>query len=120
MMSLGAVTFSSNPAKITIPKQDKYNSDVITYSDIAYFSWGARIKGKKIQMSWPYMTASEFNSIDDLFIADESVTWDPDFGTSLAYDVEIIAFGGEYHLTTDPDTGGRRNIEMILLILDEA
>ena len=115
-MIIGTVTFSQDPAGMTLIREDRINSFVKTYSNVAFFSWGSSIIGKEISLFWNSMTIAQFEDIMDLFIADIPYVFTPNDGEGHTYDVEITSFTGEYCKGVHT-TGIRKNIELKLLIM---
>lgn len=118
---LGTVTFTKNPGYMTIIRPDRFCSYVLTYSSVGFFSWGASIIGKVVELKWNVMPIAQYENIQNLWEADAEVVFDPKDGESLTYDVEILDFSGEYSIGV-PATGGsgplfRKNVTLKLLIL---
>jgi len=113
------------PGKMTMIRPDKAVASVLTYSDVAYFSWGSSIIGKLITLQWNACPAAQFAQFDTFFAADVPLVFDPTLtGTpaDTTYNVEMLSLDGEYLLGgygTD-DAAWRGNVEMTLLILSEA
>ena len=117
-MVIGTYTLARLPGYMTIVRPELVNSDVMTYTNVAYFSWGASIVGKKIQLKWAAMPPDQFDSLDAIYVADASVVWDPTdvAGGSTTYNVRMISFDAEY---IPGAVGYRGNTTMVLLILSE-
>lgn len=114
-------TFALLPGQITPIRSDKICAFQKTYSDVAYFSWGASIIGKPIYLSWNAMPAAMWAALDSLYAGDKSLVWNPSLdGTAVTnYNVEMTQFDGEYFLggyDTALDTSWRQNVTMTLLI----
>jgi hypothetical protein len=77
-MKLGTYTFEIAPDQFTLPRPEKFSSEMMTYSSVDYFSWGLSIIGKNILVESEKMTLDQFNRLDILFQADASVVWDPE------------------------------------------
>ncbi len=121
-MQLGAYIFDVNPSDMTrIVTARKTCAAVPTYGGVAYFTWGTLVAGEEIELSWDYMTSSQYESLDDLYRADEPVVWSLNDGGSppASYNVEIMELTGRYFLGIDGDWL-RRDVKMTLLILSEA
>jgi len=114
-ISIGGVTPADNPTSMTLVRPDKKNAVVETYSSVAYFSWGASIVGKIIELVWDFMSTSNFTSLDALFTADAVVVFNPQTGTT--YNVNILSLDGEYFLGVQDDL--RKNVKMQLLIMSQ-
>jgi hypothetical protein len=118
---LGTVTFAKNPGQMTIIRPDRFSSYVLTYSSVGFFSWGASVIGKVVELKWNVMPITQYEAIQNLWEADAEIVFDPKDGESLTYDVEILDFQGEYCVGI-PATGGsglliRKNVTLKLLIL---
>lgn len=117
MMSLGGYTFERNPSDMTVIKNGKIISSVLTYSSVAVFSWGTYIIGKTLDLRWKGMSLTQFNQLQALYEADVSVVFFPDIDSGTTYTVEIMKFTGDYHLSQSDAADYRVNVEMDLLIL---
>jgi hypothetical protein len=103
---------------MTVLRADRITATAQTYTSVAFYSWGARLIGKTITLSWNAMTATQFTALDAIFQADAAVVWNPIdiVGGSTTYNVEIVTFNGEYLAGV---TELRINCTMELLILSE-
>jgi hypothetical protein len=119
-ISIGAVTLKSNPTDLTLIRADKTCAAQQTYSSVAFFSWGASIIGKEIELLWNWMEADDFAALDALYAADAPVVFDPQDGGGKTYNVEIMALDGKYHMEFGTvSTVMRRDVTMTLLMLSE-
>jgi hypothetical protein len=123
-MTLGTYTFAANPSEIdgVVVQKQRSAAAVDTYEGVAFFSWGVMHKGRRVELSWDFMTAAQYESLRDLYEADASVVWDPQDGNSPAttYTVEITALEGRYHLDLDVAAATyRRDVRLDMLILAE-
>ena len=120
-IEIGSVTLDHNPTKMTLVRQEKSCAAVQTYEGVAFFSWGASIIGREIDLEFSYVDSAVFDDLDDLYKADAPVVFDPQDGSSKTYNVEITRLDGEYHRTLDFTSGHlRKNVRITLLILSEA
>jgi hypothetical protein len=119
-MVLGTHTFIKQPATMTLIQKDREVAKVKTYSSVALFSWGASIIGKTIEISWPFMTTSEYASFQAIYEADAQVVFDPQDGSSKTYNVELLSLTSEYFIHLSNASGhNRRNVKLTLLIMSE-
>jgi hypothetical protein len=119
-MVLGSHTFVKQPATMTLIQKDREVAKVKTYSSVALFSWGASIIGKTIEISWPFMTTSEYASFQAIYEADAQVVFDPQDGSSKTYNVELLSLTSEYFIHLSNASGhNRRNVKLTLLIMSE-
>lgn len=119
-MVLGTHTFVKQPATMTLIQKDREVAKVKTYSSVALFSWGASIIGKTIEISWPFMTTSEYASFQAIYEADAQVVFDPQDGSSKTYNVELLSLTSEYFIHLSNASGhNRRNVKLTLLIMSE-
>lgn len=96
-MQLGTYTFARLPGYMTVVQAEVVNAHKLTYSSVAYFSWGSDIIGKKIELRWAAMPAGMFDSLDAIYQADAAVVWDPTGVVgSTTYNVRAISFAAEY------------------------
>lgn len=119
-ISIGTVTLDHNPTRMTLVRQEKSCAQVQTYEGVAFFSWGASIVGKGIELEFSYVDSAIFDDLDDLYKADAAVVFNPQDGSSKSYNVEITRLDGEYHRTLDFTSGHlRKNVRITLLILSQ-
>jgi len=118
LISVGALTFTRNPASMTPVEDVRYNTFVLTYSGVAHFSWGLDIVGKEIELTWPYMNNPEFNTLKAIYEADSAVVFDPNDGGGSTYNVELTSLDSTYFMGRDTN-GKRLNVKLTLLILSE-
>lgn len=118
-ITLGAHTFEVNPGGTDgVLMPEKTCAVCPTFNGVGYFSWGASIIGKQIVLTWPWMTAAEFNTIRDLLVADLPVVFDPADGSGVTYNVEIMNLHGTYHCGLTANAGiYRKNVKITILIL---
>jgi hypothetical protein len=83
---------------MTLIRADRISAAVQTYTSVAFYSWGARLIGKVVTLSWNAMTSTQFNALDAIFQADATVVFNPTdiVGGSTTYNVEIVSLNGEY------------------------
>jgi hypothetical protein len=120
-MVLGTYTFPTNPSDATPVEMDRSTANVTTYESVGFFSWGASIIGKIIELTWTYMPADMYDSLKDLEIADATIVFDPQDGTGNTYNVEILSIYGKYCLGKlgYASTTLRKDVKVALLILSE-
>jgi hypothetical protein len=119
-MSLNSITLEMNPSEFTMPRPKRYVAWKPTYSSIGFFSWGTLIAGVEISLKWPFMTTSQFATLDTIYKADAAVVWNPQDGTSKTFNVEVADLSADYHIKLDNAAGNfRKNVEMLLVILSE-
>jgi len=120
-MVLSTTTFERDPRQMTMIRPEKICSRALTYSGVAFFSWGATIVGKVIDLEWNGMPVAQFDALDAVYAADSTCVFDPDItGSTQTYEVNILGFDGEYHLHTDTSTSVERiNCKLSLLIMSE-
>jgi hypothetical protein len=118
-MILDSYTFPKQPGEMTMIEKEKMASSLLTYTSVAYFSWGASIIGKMIKLRWGGMTTAQFNTLQTKFEADAEVVFDPQDGGGVTYNVEIMGLTGKYHLSLLDSAAFRTDVEMTLLIISE-
>lgn len=118
-MKLGAYTFAWDPDRWTPPVPEKRQGIVLTLDGAGYFSWGANIVGKEIEMEWRFMSLAQFDSIVALLTADETVLWDLDVAGMSNYYVEVMSVDPELPDVTGYDQGYMHNVRVSLFILQE-
>ncbi len=115
---LGTLTFAKNPSSMTIIRPYRLCSFLLTYSSVAFFTWGVSVIGKVVELKWNAMAIADYEDIQDLWEADAEVIFNPQDGEALTYDVQILDLQGEYlRGIADGDTGIRKNVVLKLLIL---
>lgn len=118
-MIIGGITVE-NPSEMTVIKKDRITATKQTYSGVAFFSWGATIIGKPIDLLWPVMPISVFNSLQALFENDEQVLFDPEDGSGRTFNVEIVDFDGKYFKNLNATgIGHRQEVTMTLTIMSQ-
>jgi hypothetical protein len=120
-MVLSTTTFARDPGKMTMIRADKICSHSLTYSGVAFFSWGATIVGKVIDLEWNAMPSTQFDAIDTVMGTDATCVFDPDItGSTQTYEVNILGFDGDYFLETESSARIERlNCKLSLLIMSE-
>lgn len=119
-MILGGVTFSWNPSGMVVLTPKLYCSQVLTYSGVEFFSWGASIVGVNIDIEWNYMPADQFDSINTLYQAAASIVWNPQLGDAKTYNVMITNFRGKYFIElTSSSSIRRKDVVLSLLIMSQ-
>ena len=118
-MKLGGYTFAWDPSKWEPPVPEKKQASVTTFSGVGYFSWGATIVGKQIDLEWEFMSQAQFDSLQALFEADAYVLWDLDVAGMMNYYVEITELVAELPEVVGYDQGYIHNVRVTLLILSE-
>jgi hypothetical protein len=128
-MVLGGYVFQVNPANVPgLIAPSRRSAAVLTLGGVAHFSWGVFYPGKAITLKWPYMPAAMYEVLLAFYVADASLTWDPQDGSGKTFTVEIGAdFPGsqsDYHLTLQDEWGDgqpafRLNVEVPLIITAE-
>lgn len=119
-MSIGGSTLTRNPSRMTAIEKDRYSAAENTFTDVAFFSWGASLIGKRISLSWGFMSITEFNTLQGLYEADATVVLNAQDGSGKSYNVEIVNFFGEYHITlASSGAGYRKNVQMELIIISQ-
>lgn len=115
MMQLGSYTFVKNPTTCTPIEADRITSNVVTFSNAAFLSWGTAIIGKEIEMHWNGMSIAQYNSIKALELADAAITLTPNDGSGKTYSVQIKSFTGAYHMTVN--AVNRIDCKLILVVM---
>lgn len=119
-MSLGGYTFDKQPSGMTFVAKDRDVAYQKTYTSVALFSWGASYIGKVIEVSWNFLTTSQYASLQTIYEADVQVVFNPQDGTSKTFNVEVLSLDGEYFIYLDNSTNHyRKNAKMQLLIMSE-
>jgi hypothetical protein len=113
----GQCTVWRNPNSFTLPKKDKYASNINTYGGTAYFSWGTFTAGQKIKLEWDWYDSTSFDTLQTLLENDEQIVWDPQ--TGITYNVEMMKLNGKYVESSLVDAPWRRSVVLELLIQSE-
>ena len=117
---IGSVTLRHNPEEMTVIRSDKYCASKLTYTSVAFFSWGLSIVGKEILLRWSYMESDEFKDLDDLYIADSTIVFDPVDGLGKTYNVVMKELDSKYFYRLGVSPGQwRKDVNIVLLILSE-
>ena len=118
-MVLDGYTLAKEPGEMTMLEKDKFQANLLTYTSVAYFSWGTSIVGKIITLRWGGMTTIQFDTLQTKYEADAQVVWDPQNGNIQTYNVEMSRLTGAYHLSLLDSAAHRINVELDLLIISE-
>lgn len=117
-MVLGSYTFEDQPTAVSdLNTPERKTAFVETYSAGAFFSWGATIVGKELELSWTQTSTAQYAAMQALYVADAAVVWNPQDGSGTTYNVEITGLHGEYWLFLDGNY--RQNVTLSLLVLSE-
>ena len=115
---IGTQTLTRDPQRMTMLRADKSCAHKLTYTSVAFFSWGTSIIGKEIMLEWPVMDVAEFAALDAIFIADVAFNFTPSDGGGHVYSVNMTSLTGEYFLgRTSQAPTTRKNVKMTLLIM---
>lgn len=117
---IGSVTLRYNPEEMTVIRSDKYCVSKLTYSSVAFFSWGLSIVGKEILLRWSYMESDEFEDLDVLYKADNTIVFNPMDDLGKTYNVAIKGLDSKYFFRLGVSPGQwRKDVNIVLLILSE-
>jgi hypothetical protein len=120
-MSISTTTFALDPSDMTMLKDDKICSFVRTYSGVAFFSWGATIVGKEIDLIWNAMPSTMFDALNTLVCLDTTMIWTPNIpGSTQTYEVNLIGLDGAYYISQESSSSFYRiNCNLKMLIMSE-
>lgn len=120
-MVLSTTTFARDPGQMTMIRPEKICSHALTYGGVAFFSWGATIVGKVIDLEWNGMPSTQFDAIDAVYTADSTCVFNPDIpGSTQTYEVNLLGFDGDYFLSLESSASFERiNCKLSLLIMSE-
>jgi hypothetical protein len=119
-MSLGAYTFLKNPSGMTFLQKPRINSSAETYTSVAVFDWGTNWAGKKIKLTWGYISTVQYASMASIYEAGSIVVFDPQDGEAHTFNVKVQNLNCSYHLQlTNATRKFRKDVELDLLIIDE-
>lgn len=116
---IDSYTLIKNPIEMTLLEKDKFASSILTYTSVAYFSWGTTLIGKVLSLRWGALTIAEYNILQVKYEADTEIVFDPQQGDSKTYNVEMSRFTGGYHMSLLDSADFRKDVEMDLLIISE-
>ncbi len=117
-MVLGSYTFEDNPTAVgDLMTPERKSAAVETYSSLAFFSWGASIVGKELELTWTQTSTDQYSELQTLLEADAPVVLNPQDGEGKTYNVEVTALHGEYWLYLSGTY--RQNVTLSLLVLSE-
>lgn len=115
-MILGGTTFARNPSDTSnIIRKVLSNAYVETYTDVAYFSWGAASYiGQVVELYFPFMETTMYDGLQTQYEADAELTFNPDTGSTFT--VRIIEMTGKYFISQTTTQTYRKDITIKLLI----
>ena len=117
-IQLGTLTFIQNPSKMSVIRKDKPTAYVVTFTNVAYFSWDASYIGKVLTLSWEYMISSDFDAVDAIFVADVPVSFYVNDGSGRGFTVNVLTLNGDYFGDMDSSTSSHReSVTLELLIM---
>ncbi|MHC1697784.1 MAG: hypothetical protein AB9919_06950 [Geobacteraceae bacterium] len=120
LISIGSWTPMANPSNIPLLRPKKPVATVETYSGAAYFSWPPLIAGQEYPLTWDFLPADEFVALDALYVADAVQVFNPNDGSGITYNVNLLDLEGEYHILRDNvATTFRKNVKLTLLIMSQ-
>lgn len=123
-MKLGDYTFAMNPSIYTPPNlltPRKRIATVETFESLAVFNWGTTIVGMPWPLEWRYITKSQYDQFEALFLADGQLPFDPAREDGKTYLVELLSLTGKYMYKLN-NPGGElwyKDARLELLILEE-
>lgn len=118
-MILDSYTFPKVPGEMTMIESKKYTASMLTYTSVAYFSWGSTIEGKLLKLKWGGMSTTQFDALQAKYVLDTTMVFDPEQGDAKTYNVEVMNLTGSYHLSLLDSASHRIDVEMDLLIMSE-
>ena len=120
-MVLSTTTFARDPQQMTMIRGEKICTYALTYSGVAFFSWGATVVGKVVDLEWAAMPSTQFDALDTVMKADTTCVFDPAIPNSTqTYEVNILGLDGEYFLSPESSANVERlNCKLSLLIMSE-
>lgn len=116
-ISLGGSALAFNPSDITLLRPDRFSAFTLTYAGVEFFSWGTSVIGKRIELSWDFLEAAHFDTLDTLFQSDSLAVFDPQDGSAHTYNVQILSLEGKYY---EGVTIHRKDVRLVLLIMSQA
>lgn len=117
-MKLGNYTFEWNPDDFTPPDADMFKSIQRTWKTAVYFSWGAEILGKPIELSWIWMSEAQWDELDAIYQAKDQMVWDPEVAGVGPFNVEVRDLDGRLFEVAGYEQPYRRDVKMTLVIAD--
>jgi len=118
-MTLGNYTFSRNPNKAGIVTPTRFTAKVMTYTGVAFFSWGASLIGKEIQLVWDKCENTQYDAMETIYVNDLPVLWKPQDNTGKQYQVQVTNLTGDLFMYLKAKNHWVQNVSMNLLLLDQ-
>lgn len=116
-MVLDTYTFAKNPSDATLPNKKRVAHEAETIGGVQFYSWGAKIAGKKLTLKWKYMLVTQFNSIQTILENDTQCTFQP--GDGNTYNVQVLRLNGAYFLDNSTQAELRKNVTLELVIISQ-
>lgn len=111
-----AYTFAKAPTEMTLIKPVKYNAAVLTYGGVGYFSWGATIIGKSIELSWPWLSSAQYEQFSTFYQSESTFRFYAGSYSPTTYYCQISNFDAAHWY----GTGQYIDARMTLLITGTA
>lgn len=118
-MVLSTTTFALDPFSMDMIRPEKICKAALTYSSVHYFSWGATIVGKQIELRWNGMPSTMFDALDTIYKNDTVVVFNPNIpGSTETYNVNLLDLQGQYFISQESSSNYyRTNCKLRLLIM---
>jgi hypothetical protein len=118
-MTLGGYTFPHNPSSLRDIIQKRRDISITpTYSSVAIFKWPALYEGQILELNWDFMQTDMFETIRGFRDAGTTLVFNPQDGTGVTFNVEVVDISGQYHIHLANATGNhRKKVKLELVIV---
>lgn len=120
IMKLGSVTFKILPRVSETTDKKRDVSIIKTYDGAAFFAWPALHPGKVITLSWDYLPADEWTTLQSAYEADATIVFSPENSASNEYNVIIGKMDGTYFLDHGTSSSVyRKDVKLDLFVVSK-
>jgi hypothetical protein len=109
-------TFAKAPTEMTPFKAVKYNDHVLTYNGVDYFSWGATIIGKEIELTWPWLSSAQYETLQSFYESENTYRFFSSAHMPTTYYCQVTDFDAKHWY----GTGEYLDARMTLLLTGTA
>lgn len=103
-------TFAKAPTEMTPLKAIRYNAHMLTYSGVDHFSWGATIVGKRIELSWPWLSSAQYEKFQTFYESDNTLRFYSSAFMATTYYCQMLNFDAVHWYGTGEYLDGKMTL----------